>query len=58
MAPEGGESVADVGSRLSAVLSSTEREFQGYICLYFDRIQFLIPYILFSCSSSMTCPFL
>lgn len=52
-APEGGESVADVANRFSAVLSSTETEFHGYIFLCIDRFN---SYILFS-RSTMTCLF-
>lgn len=44
MAPEGGESVADVANRLSAVLSSTETDFHWYISIYtyvFTEFEFL-----------------
>ncbi|PVH34919.1 hypothetical protein PAHAL_7G065100 [Panicum hallii] len=44
MAPEGGESVADVANRLSAVLSSTETDFHRYISIYtyvFTEFEFL-----------------
>jgi hypothetical protein len=34
MAPEGGESVAGVASRLAGVLSSIEMELQGYSYLH------------------------
>lgn len=49
-APEGGESVADVASRFSAVLSSMETEFNGYIFICIDRFN---SFILFS-RSTMT----
>lgn len=38
MAPEGGESVADVASRFAAVLSSTETEFHEYMFLLTDSV--------------------
>lgn len=36
MPPDGGESVADVASRLSTALASIEAMFQGYQCLNFS----------------------
>jgi hypothetical protein len=39
MAPEGGESVADVARRLAGVLSSTDMELNGYLYLHAIIIQ-------------------
>jgi hypothetical protein len=52
MAPEGGESVADVASRFSAVLLSAETQFHGYVFLCIGRFN---SYLLFS--RSTTCLF-
>lgn len=35
MRPQGGESVADVLSRLTSALMTIEKEFQGYCLFYF-----------------------
>lgn len=35
MRPQGGESVADVLSRLTSALMAIEKEFQGYCLFYF-----------------------
>jgi len=48
MAPEGGESVADVANRLLAVLSSTETDFHRYIsiCTYvFTEFEYLFVFM-------------
>lgn len=51
MAPEGGESVADVASRLAGVLSSTDVEFHGYFHLHY----YWNPNDIFFYSCSVTC---
>jgi hypothetical protein len=45
MAPEGGESVADVASRLAGVLSSTDMELNGYLYLHPIIIKILYVFI-------------
>lgn len=46
MAPEGGESVADVSARLAKALATMEAEFQGYCSLLINRkiVSPLLPY--------------